>query len=159
MKGLTNAQIAIMQPDVAMVEDGGKSDFHYGRDWEVMGQQLVKVDRILRSGDPVRLGEVILTAYNTPGHTKGATTWVTMLVDGGQAYLVVFPDGVGFNPGYTLANPEKYPGMNQDYRNALHFLDSLRRDIWLAHHTEYFDLEGRRRRASEGPGAWVDPEG
>ena len=160
MKDQTHAEVAIMQPDVAMLEDGGKSDFHYGRDWQVMGQPPVKVDRILRSGDTVKLGDVILTGYNTPGHTRGSTTWVTTLVDGGRAHTVVFPDGAGFNPGYQIARPEEYPGINQDYRDTLHFLEGLDPDIWLAHHTEYFDLEGKRARASsDGVKAWVDPEG
>lgn len=92
-----------------------------------MGQPPVKVDRVLRDGDTVRLGEVVLTAYHTPGHTKGATTWVTTLVEDGKAYKVVFPDGGGFNPGYKVARPESYPGINQDYRNTLHFLESLHR--------------------------------
>ena len=160
MKEQTHAQVAIMQADVAMLEDGGKSDFHYGKDWQVMGQPPVKVDRILRNGDTVKLGDVILTGYNTPGHTRGATTWVTTMVDGGKAYSVVFPDGAGFNPGYQIARPEEYPGINQDYRDTLHFLEGLDPDIWLAHHTEYFDLEGKRARASsDGVKAWVDPEG
>jgi metallo-beta-lactamase class B len=160
IKKISNAQVAIMQPDVAMVEDGGKSDFHYGYDWQIMGQPPVKVDRVLRDGDTVRLGEVVLTAYHTPGHTKGSTTWVTTLTEGGKAYQVVFPDGAGFNPGYQVANPEEYPGINQDYRNTLHFLESLRPDIWGGHHTEYFDLEGKRKRAtSEGIKAWIDQEG
>lgn len=160
MKRLSGGQIAIMQQDVAMIEDGGKSDFHYGRDWQVMGQPPVKVDRVLRDGDTVRLGEVVLTAYHTPGHTKGATTWVTTLFEKGRAYKVAFPDGGGFNPGYQVANPEEYPGINRDYRNTLHFLETLRPDIWGGHHTEYFDLEGKRKRAAtEGVNAWVDPEG
>ena len=160
MKKISGAQIAIMQEDVTMIEDGGKSDFHYGKDWQVMGQPPVKVDRVLRDGDIVRLGDVFLTAYHTPGHTKGSTTWVTTLVEEGKAYKVVFPDGGGFNPGYQVANPEEYPGINQDYRNTLHFLESLRPDIWGGHHTEYFDLEGKRKRAAtEGVKAWIDPEG
>ena len=160
MKKVSGAQIAIMQEDIAMIEDGGKSDFHYGKDWQVMGQPPVKVDRTLRNGDEVRLGEVVLTAYHTPGHTKGATTWVTTLFEKGKAYKVAFPDGGGFNPGYKVAQPESYSGINQDYRNTLHFLESLRPDIWGGHHTEYFDLEGKRKRyATEGVNAWVDPEG
>jgi len=160
MKKVSGAQIAIMQEDVAMIEDGGKSDFHYGKDWQVMGQPPVKVDRALRNGDEVRLGEVVLTAYHTPGHTKGATTWVTTLFEKGKAYKVAFPDGGGFNPGYKVAQPESYSGINQDYRNTLHFLESLRPDIWGGHHTEYFHLEGKRKRyATEGVNAWVDPEG
>src|SRR5688500_11078532 len=73
-----------MQPDVAMIEDGGKSDLHYGRDWQVMGQPPVKVDRVLRDGDTGRLGVGRLIAHHTPGHTRGATTWDTTLVDNGR---------------------------------------------------------------------------
>lgn len=39
-----------------------------------MDQEPVKGDRVLRDGDRVKLGEVSLTAYNTPGHTRGSTT-------------------------------------------------------------------------------------
>lgn len=160
MKKLSGAKIAVMQEDVAMIEDGGKSDFHYGRDWRVMGQPPVKVDRVLRDGDTVRLGEVVLTAYHTPGHTRGATTWVTTLVQDGHAYNVVFPDGAGFNPGYRVAEPPEYPGIEADYRTTLHRLEMLHPDIWAGHHTEYFDLAGKRERAtSEGVKAWIDPEG
>lgn len=159
-KKLSGAQIAIMQEDVAMIEDGGKSDFHYGHDWQVMGQPPVKVDRVLRDGDTVRLGEVILTALHTPGHTKGATTWVTTLTQDGKAYKVVFPDGGGFNPGYSVSNPPEYPGIEADYRTTLHRLEMLHPDIWGGHHTEYFDLNGKRERAkTEGVTAWVDPDG
>jgi metallo-beta-lactamase class B len=160
LKKISGAQIAIMDEDVAMIEDGGKSDFHYGKDWQIMGQPPVKVDRVLRDGDTIRLGDVVLTAYHTPGHTRGATTWITTLTQDGKAYKVVFPDGAGFNPGYQIANPEEYPGINRDYRDTLHFLENLRPDIWGGHHTEYFDLEGKRKRAAiEGVKAWVDPEG
>jgi metallo-beta-lactamase class B len=160
MKNLSRAQVAIMEGDVAMVEDGGKSDFHYGHDWQVMGQPPVKVDRVLRNGDTVTLGDVVLTAYNTPGHTRGATTWVTTLVDGGKAYKVVFPDGAGFNPGYRVAKDPSYPGITRDYRNTLNTLENLQPDIWAAPHCEYFDLEGKRKRAAtEGVKAWIDPEG
>jgi len=160
MKKLSGAQIAVMQEDVPMIEDGGKSDFHYGKDWQVMGQPPVKVDRVLRDGDTVRLGEVVLTAHHTPGHTRGATTWTTTLVDGSKSYVVAFPDGAGFNPGYRVAKNPSYPGIEVDFRTTLHTLEMLRPDIWLGHHTEYFDLEGKRKRvATEGAKAWVDPEG
>lgn len=161
-KKLSGAQIVIMEPDVAMIEDGGKSDFHYGHDWKVMGQPPVKVDRILRDGDTVRLGDVVLTAFHTPGHTRGATTWVTTVVEEGKAYKVVFPDGAGFNPGYHVAADSRasYPGITEDYRRTLHTLEMLSPDIWGGHHTEYFDLVGKRERSrSEGVNAWVDPEG
>ena len=69
-KKLTGAQLAIMEADVPMVEDGGKSDFHYGHDWQIMGQPPVKVDRVLRDGDTVRLGEVVHRPPHAGTHAR-----------------------------------------------------------------------------------------
>jgi metallo-beta-lactamase class B len=158
LKEKFGAELAVMKDDVAAMESGDKGDFKYADDFVY---PPVKVDRVLRDGDTVKLGEVILTAYHTPGHTRGATTWVTTIVDAGKAYTVVFPDGAGFNPGYRLAtsNPS-YPSITDDYRRTHHVLEMLKPDIWLAQHNEYYDLEGKRKRAeTEGVAAWVDPEG
>jgi metallo-beta-lactamase class B len=160
MKEVTGTQLAIMREDVQAMEDGGKDDFHYGADWQIMGFPPVKVDRVLRNGDTARLGDVLLTAYHTPGHTRGSTTWVAHLVEGGEVYVVALPDGAGFNPGYRLAKSPSYPGITDDYRRTNHTLEMLKPDIWLAQHNEYYDLEGKRRRAhTEGVKAWIDPEG
>ena len=151
------ARLAVMREDVAAMENGDKDDFKYGNDFGYPG---VKVDRVLRDGDTIEMGEVRLTAHHTPGHTRGATTWVAEVVDDGRPYVVVFPDGAGFNPGYRLVKNPSYPGIADDYRRTHHMLEMLRPDIWLAQHNEYYDLEGKRRRAlTEGVKAWVDPEG
>ncbi len=151
------AQMAVMKDDVAAMENGDLNDFKYANDFAYAG---VKVDRVLRDGDVVKLGEVTLTAYHTPGHTRGATTWVANIVADGKPYVVVFPDGAGFNPGYRLAKDPSYPGIAEDYRRTHHFLEMLKPDIWLAQHNEYYDLDGKIRRAqTEGVKAWIDPEG
>ncbi|MGJ4932594.1 subclass B3 metallo-beta-lactamase [Bradyrhizobium sp. HKCCYLS2038] len=157
LKRQFGAQLAVMKDDVAAMESGDRDDFKYGNDLTYEG---VKVDRVLRDGDTVKLGDVLLTAYHTPGHTRGATTWIANLVVDGKAYVVAFPDGAGFNPGYRLAKGPSYPGIAEDYRNTHHALEMLKPDIWLAQHNEYYDLEGKRKRAeTEGVNAWVDPEG
>jgi len=157
MKKLTGAQLAVMKDDVAAMESGDRDDFKYGNDFSYEG---VNVDRVLRDGDTVKLGDVLLTAYHTPGHTRGATTWIANLVVDGKAYVVAFPDGAGFNPGYRVAKNPSYPGITDDYRNTHHALEMIKPDIWLAQHNEYYDLEGKRKRAeTEGVNAWIDPEG
>jgi metallo-beta-lactamase class B len=139
------------------MESGDLNDFKYANDF---AYPPVKVDRILRDGDIIKMGDVALTAYHTPGHTRGATTWVANVVDGGKPYVVVFPDGAGFNPGYRLAKNPSYPGIAEDYRRTHHFLEMLKPDIWLAQHNEYYDLQGKVKRAqTEGVKAWIDPEG
>lgn len=157
LKEKYGATLAVMREDVAAMESGDKDDFKYADDFVY---PPARVDRVLRDGDTVRLGDVILTAYYTPGHTRGATTWVTEVTEGGKPYRVVFPDGAGFNPGYRLAKDPSYPGIENDYRNTHHALEMLRPDIWLAQHNEYYDLAGKRAWAkTEGVAAWVDPEG
>lgn len=157
LKQQFGGQLAVMKDDVAAMESGDRDDFKYGNDLTYPG---VKVDRILRDGDTVSLGDVLLTAYHTPGHTRGATTWIANLVIDGKAYVVAFPDGAGFNPGYRVAKNPSYPGIEDDYRRTHHFLEMLKPDIWLAQHNEYYDFEGKRKRAeTEGIKAWIDPEG
>jgi metallo-beta-lactamase class B len=74
MKEISGAQVAIMREDMQAIEDGGKDDFFYGWDWKVMGFPPCKVDRILRDGDTIKMGDLLLTAHHTPGHTRGSTT-------------------------------------------------------------------------------------
>jgi metallo-beta-lactamase class B len=157
LKQQFGGQLAVMKDDVAAMESGDRDDFKYANDFVYPG---VKVDRILRDGDTIKMGDVLLTAYHTPGHTRGATTWVASLVVDGRSYIVAFPDGAGFNPGYRLAKSPSYPGIADDYRRTHHMLEMLKPDIWLAQHNEYYDFESKRQRArTEGVKAWIDPEG
>ena len=151
------AQLAVMKDDVPAMESGDRNDFKYANDFVY---PPVNVDRILRDGDTIKMGDVLLTAYHTPGHTRGSTTWIANIVDGGKPYVVVFPDGSGFNPGYRLVKNPSYPGIADDYRRTHHVLEMMKPDIWLAQHNEYYDFQGKRLRAkTEGVNAWIDAEG
>lgn len=155
----SGAKVAVMAEDVALLESGGKTDFHYGR-LRYFLFEPVKVDIVLRNGDVIKLGDITLTAYHTPGHTKGATTWETNIVVDGKNYSVVFPDGTTINPGYRIVKNPSYPGIENDYRTTLHKLEMIKPDIWFSLHTEFFNYETKKQRAlTEGINAWIDPEG
>ena len=159
MKEQTGAEVAIMREDVQAIMDGGKDDFHYGWDTKAMGFPPCKVDRVLRDEDTIKMGEVLLTARHTPGHTRGSTTWVANIVADGKALVVVWPDGAGFNPGYRLAKNPSYPGINQDYRHTFHVLEKIKPDIFLAAHTEFFGFEEKQKRAArDGLKTWINPD-
>lgn len=159
LKKVTGASFAMMEGDVAAMQDGGRSDFHYGKD-EAFYFPPATVDRVLRDGDVVRLGEIAITAFNMGGHTRGNTTFVLEAVEGGKSYNVVISDGAGFNPGYRLAVDESYPGIGDDYRRNLARLELLKPDIWLGSHAERFSLMDRAARAKAGEGvkAWLNYE-
>ena len=159
MKKLTGAQVVMLDSAVDLMESGGKNDFNYAGVAEFT-YEPVKVDRVIRDGDTVRLGDVILTAVHTPGHTIGSTTWLMNLTDGGKTYKIIFPDGAGFNPGYRLAVNPSYPGIGDDYRRTFAILEMQKPDIWLFAHTDALNMDDKRARTpTEGIQAWVDPEG
>ena len=120
------------------MEDGGKSDFHYGTDWKIMGFPPVTVDRVLRDGRHRKARRRHPRQPTTRRDIRrGSTTWVTTLVDGGKAYKVVFLDGGGFNPGYRIAKPPTdYPGDQRRLSSTrIHFLgDAASRHLAGAPH-------------------------
>lgn len=86
--------------------------------------------------------------------------WAPTVQDGGRSYVVAFPDGTSVNPGTRFVNNPSYPRIADDYRHTFTVLESLRPDIYLSYHAEFFDPQGKRARAAkEGVQAWVDPAG
>jgi metallo-beta-lactamase class B len=158
LKKLSGARVAMIAEEVELLESGGRTDFHYAA-YPPFLFEPVKVDRTLRHGESVELGGVVVTARLTPGHTKGSTTFLVEVADGGKAYTVVFPASTSVNPGYRLTKDPSYPGIADDYRRTLEVLSELKPDIWLGAHLDA-GFEAKRARAEkQGPSAWVDPEG
>jgi metallo-beta-lactamase class B len=158
-KKLSGAQVAVMAPDDRLLASGGTTDYLFASD-EQFHFPPVEADRVLKDGDTVTLGGVTLTARLTPGHTRGCTTWITTVEDGGRSYRVVFPGSTSVNPGTRFVHDPSYPGIADDYRHALDLLESLKPDIFLTAHAPACDFAAKRERAdAEGPQAFVDPDG
>jgi metallo-beta-lactamase class B len=140
IKRLTGAKYMVMEGDVDVVESGGKSDFQYGSDPTSL-YPPAKVDRVLRDGDRVKLGDTTLTAHLTPGHTKGCTTWTMKVNDGSKLRDVVIVGSPNVNPGYQLVESKVYPRIFEDFQKTFAVLESLPVDYFLGAHGSYFDLE------------------
>ena len=159
VKKLTGAQYMVMDADVPVVESGGKVDFQYGNNAEML-YPPAKVDRVLHDGDQVTLGGVVLTAHLTPGHTKGCTTWTLKVSDAGKYYNVVIVGSPNVNPGYKLVNNAGYPNIAADYEKTFRVLKQLPCDIFLGAHGSYYDMEDKFAKLKNGGAhAFVDPEG
>src|SRR6185312_1178030 len=136
----TGAKYMVMDGDVPVVESGGKSDFQYGKPPGSL-YPPTKADRVLHDGDQVKLGDAVLTAHLTPGHTKGCTTWTMKVKDSGKTRDVVIVGSPNVNPGYKLVGNSLYPGIAEDYERTFQVLKSLPCDYFLGAHGSYFDLE------------------
>jgi len=159
IKKLTGAQYMVMDADVPVVESGGKADFQYGNSPANL-YPPTKVDRVLHDGDEVRLGDVVLTAHLTPGHTKGCTTWTLKANDAGKSYNVVIVGSPNVNPGYKLVNNPQYPQIAADYEKMFRVLKQLPCDIFLGAHGSYYNMEAKfAKLKSGGANPFIDPEG
>jgi metallo-beta-lactamase class B len=159
MKKISGAQVVIMDKEKELLESGGKTDFFYGN-YPSFYYEPVKVDKLIHDEDEVRLGNIVMKALLTAGHTKGSTSWVMTVTDNNTSYKLVFPDGTGINSGYKLLDHPSYPGILADYENTFRVLNSLEPDIWLTPHPEACDYQRKINKKMQGaPSPFIDPQG
>jgi metallo-beta-lactamase class B len=161
IKTLTHAKYMVLDADVPVIESGGKKDFRYGND-PTTYYPPAKVDRVLHDGGEVRLGDALLVAHKTAGHTKGCTTWTMKVRDdkSGKTYDVVIVGSPNVNPGYKLVNNAEYPQIAQDYEHSFAVWKSLPCDIFLGAHGAYYDMAAKYPKLADGgSNPFIDPEG
>jgi metallo-beta-lactamase class B len=159
IKKQTGAKYMVMAEDVPTVESGGKTDFQYGSDKSTY-YPPTKVDRTLRDKDEVKLGDAVLVAHLTAGHTKGCTTWTMKVNDGARTHDAVIVCSPNVNQGYKLVNNAAYPGIADDYARMFQTLMALPCDLFLGAHGSYYNLDAKYARMQKGDAnAFVDPVG
>jgi metallo-beta-lactamase class B len=155
LKADSGAQMVAMEGDVSALEGG----FYLGSESiTAMGAPPVKVDRVVRDGDKVRIGDLVLVANLTPGHSRGCTSWsTTVQVNGAPKELVVFCSAtVAAN---RLVGPPQYEGIVADYRATFDRVKTMKADIPLAPHPEIFRLLEKRdaQKSPDDAAPFIDP--
>ncbi len=156
LKAATGAKLHAMEGDVSALEGG----FYLGsEDMKTMSAPPVKVDRILKDGDKVTLPGIDLTAHLTPGHSRGCTSWGTTASAQGENYevLVFCSATVAAN---RITPPLQYEGIVEDYRTTFAKTKTMRVDIPLAPHSEFFDQLGKatKAKADKSQNHFIDPD-
>nr|AIA10851.1 BJP_beta_lactamase [uncultured bacterium] len=155
----TGAQVVASDGDAPLLETGGKADYHFGADYNFAA---VKVDRRVKQGDTISIGDRAITAHMTPGHTQGTTTWVMPVKqETGETLNVVFVGSTSVNPGVKLVANAKYPQIADDYAASFARLKALKVDVFLtAHLSANEGLEKMAKlRAGATPNPFVDAAG
>ena len=159
IKELTAAKYVVMDADVPVVESGGKEDFFYGKTPDLL-YPPAKVDRVVHDGDTVKLGDTVLTAHLTPGHTKGCTTWTFKVEDGGKSYNVVIVGSPNVNEGYRLVDNAAYTQIASDYEKGFRVLRALQCDVFLGAHGNYYGMDAKYARIKDSAAnPFIDPDG
>ncbi len=166
LKEASGAELWVSNADADIIEAGGKGEPTLGpiRFAQFMGIATfppVKVDHRFEDGQKIRVGAIELTAHVTAGHTPGCTSWSFPVKDGDREYLAVSIGSLTMSPFVSLVEPETYPGIREDYENSFKTLKNLPADIFLASHTDWFNLQRklRQRDSPTDPTPFIDPEG
>ena len=92
-----------------------------------------KVGIMLSDGFVARQGPLSLTAYATPGHAPGSTTWSWRSCDGKRCVNVVYADSVSAVSAdeYRFSDHKKYVAA---FRDSLFKIARLRCDLLITPH-------------------------
>ena len=156
MREITGATTVASAADADVIESGGKTDFRDTGLWPP-----ATVDRIIVDGEQVKLGDRVLTAHFTPGHTKGCTTWTTVAEEDGKQYDLVVLGGLNVNRTEPLIDNPRYPDMPQQFAWSFARLKVLPVDVYLGAHGYWYGLNEKREQLLAGvdTNPCIDPKG
>jgi len=162
LQRLTGATVIASAADARVLASGGADD-HSPFPKALMRYPPVRVDRVLADGDRFTLGGVTVTAYLTPGHTAGATTWTTRVASGARTLDVVFLSSLSIVQGTRLVGNRDHPGIRADYERSFRILAELPCDVFFGFHVSPVSLEVLMTRLSAietgtVPNPFHDPE-
>ena len=156
LKKVTGAKFVASEGDAELLRRGGHGDFRFG---DRLAFPPVVPDRIIHDGETIKLGDQVMTAHLTPGHTKGNISWTTRIRDGDKTYDVVFV-GSQSSLDYKFVGQESYRGIRADFEKSFAALHALPCDIFLASHGNFFHFVEKHDRLLRGDArAFIDPEG
>ena len=159
IKRLTGARMFMHEDDAELLETGGGYDFRYPQGRGAI-YEPIKVDRRLKEGEKVRLGEVELTVHHHPGHTKGATSFTYAAQDAGRSYNVLIVNMGSINPGVNVSFMPGFPRITDAYASTLARQKLMKPDVWVSSHAGHFNLHQKYKVGDAyDPNRFVDPSG
>ncbi|OQW48364.1 MAG: subclass B3 metallo-beta-lactamase [Proteobacteria bacterium SG_bin6] len=93
----------------------------------------VRVDRLVRDGEVLRVGPIALTALATPGHTRGGTSWSWRRCAGRDCRTIVYADSLSAvsAEGYRFSD---HPALVATFRASFAKVAALRCDMLFTPH-------------------------
>ena len=141
LQQLTGATLVASRPAAAVFATGtvGQDDPQAGA---LSPFAPANVGRIIGDGDTVRLGNLMLTAIATPGHTAGALSWRWESCDGGVCRTMVFADSLSAvsRDAYRFSD---HPALVAAFRRSFAKIAASRCEILLTPHPSASAMRAR----------------
>jgi len=139
--------------------EAGNDDPQFGR--------LPKIDTVndvdtISDHMSISVGPTRLTAYYTPGHTPGGTSWTWQSCEGDRCLNMAYVDSLNpiSSPGYLYTDPNRDPNGVKQLEHSFGVVAALPCDVVIAPHPELVDLLGKLAKREQGEAtAFIDPDG
>ena len=155
---LSGAKTVIGRPDREYAT--GELDLSYARELGMEFSETFVPDVLLDDGDVITLGNAIIRAVATPGHTPGTMSYFFDVTDGEETFRAALHGGSGIN---TMCKEylDKYGlpySLREDFKASMLRLNEERVDIFLGNHMQQNKTEEKAKRKENGDKyAFVDP--
>jgi len=155
LQRLSGASVVASPWSASVLKHGGvgKDDPQYGA---IRPVATVKNPRGLRDGQSFHVGEIVITAHLTPGHTPGGTSWTWQSCEDKVCRNMVYADSL--NPvsarGFRFSHAATYPTVLEDFQRSFAFFENVPCDI--ATTSSSLSRTGQKRKVpsiSHRPGA------
>ena len=158
IKKLTGAKIMINENDAPVLADGGQSDYVFGNKGPTFA--AVKADVLLHEHDTIQFGGMKIIALHTPGHTKGATSFLFDVKDDNRTYKVLIANMPTILDDTKLSGMPTYPDVAKQYAYTFDLMKKLQFDLFLASHASQFKMHSKRKPGDAyNPEAFIDRKG
>jgi metallo-beta-lactamase class B len=151
LQRISGAQVFASKWSASVMKKGGvgRADPQYG---VLAGIAPVKHVRELRDGQTFRVGEAVITAHLTPGHTPGGTSWTWRSCEGSICREIVFADSITpiSADGFKFTKSREYPNAVEDFEKSFSFLEAAPCDVLITTHPEASGLWDRIEAREHG---------
>ena len=157
IKEISGAEMWATLGDAPVLNDGGVSDPHFG------GRESfapIEVDKIIRDGEIIELGDIRLNVHVHPGHTEGSSSYSMVVNENNRDYSILIANMGTINPGKQLTVDPTYPGVAEDFAETYRRQKAMDVDVWVAAHKSQYNFHEKHRAGQVyNPDTFVDPDG
>ena len=153
----SGAKVAASASGARALERGGPTpdDPQYAFGLEANRYPPVSGVRVVADGETLGVGDVAITAHNTPGHTPGATTWSWRSCEKDLCLDIVYADSLNAvsAPGFRFTGDASQPSLVKSFERSIDVVASLPCDVLLAVHPAASRMHEALVARATSPGA------
>ncbi|MEO7999323.1 MAG: subclass B3 metallo-beta-lactamase [Gemmatimonadaceae bacterium] len=154
LQRLSGARVAALAPSASVLKRGNSEadDPQFG---VLLPYPKVANVSVIRANEPVKVGDIAMTAHKTAGHTPGGTTWTWQSCENGRCLDMVYADSQTpvSADSFFYTRSKTYSTGVADFENGYRVLESLRCDILVTPHP---DVSGFWQRVAARDSGRVD---